>query len=300
MRGRERPSLRSIRMTAGGSIFCCPATHRRWAGKRAGASSRRIGAADGPHPRAGAARAAHPAAGAVGPIGKAACLWARGSVAAPFGPRETMNIAEFAIGFWHPFGPHGRETPEQIIQRKQGEIAINGWTLWSFQWRRPEVLGAWCRELSAALSVVVFCSDSTGADDPADAVSSVDTIDCRSYRLAGKDAWQSLPAGVRVPHPFRTGRSQASAFVVQRIMHPVEPFTRPPVEWLSEGQWRQRPVPTRGEYLIRPGGTVRMRRVRAVLKLRAPYLALVSANAAEQPVSPAADLAPCSRSDRRR
>jgi hypothetical protein len=209
-----------------------------------------------------------------------------------------MNIASFAIGFWHPFGPHGRETPEQIIERKRGEIASNGWTLWSFQYRRPEVLAAWYREISAipALSVVVFCSDSTKAVDPAATISPVGTLDCHRYRLVGKDAWEPLPAGVRVPHPFRAGRREASAFVIQRIMHPVEMFTGPPVEWLSEGQWRQRRLPTRGEYLIRPGGTVRMRRVRTVLELRAPYLAVVSADKAEQAVSPDAALAPFGRS----
>ena len=40
----------------------------------------------------------------------------------------------------HPFGPHGRETPEQILDPKRSEIAANGWTLWPFQYRRPELL----------------------------------------------------------------------------------------------------------------------------------------------------------------
>jgi hypothetical protein len=34
-----------------------------------------------------------------------------------------VNYAEFDIGFWHPFGPHGGETPEDIIERKRAEIA---------------------------------------------------------------------------------------------------------------------------------------------------------------------------------
>ena len=34
---------------------------------------------------------------------------------------------KFEIGFWHPFGPHGGETPEQIINRKQNEIDENHW-----------------------------------------------------------------------------------------------------------------------------------------------------------------------------
>ena len=42
-----------------------------------------------------------------------------------------MNFVAFGIGVWHPFGPHGRETPEQISDRKRGEIDVKGRTLWS-------------------------------------------------------------------------------------------------------------------------------------------------------------------------
>jgi hypothetical protein len=194
-----------------------------------------------------------------------------------------MSVAVFRIGVWHPFGPHGRECPEHIIDRKRGEIAINGWTLWSFQYRRPDVLQAWVRELSAAdsLPVVAFCSISAASVDPANTGSSGGTTDCRRYRAVGEQVWRPVPAGVRVPHPFRVGKRQASAFVVQRISHPVEGFNRPAVEWWSGGRWRQDRVPTRGEYLIRPGGTIRMRPVSAILELRAPYLALVSADEVE-------------------
>jgi hypothetical protein len=189
-----------------------------------------------------------------------------------------MDFTTFKIGIWHPFGPHGRETPDQIIERKRAEIAVNSWTFWSFQYRRPEVLAAWHRELSVAgPSAVAFCSDSAGAVDPADTGDPVGTTECRSYRFVNQVEWRPWPIGVRVPHPFRGSRRQAAAFVVSRVIHPIEAFVSPAVEWLYEGQWRQDRVPTRGEYLIRPGGTFPMRPVRAVLELRAPYLALVSA-----------------------
>jgi hypothetical protein len=193
-----------------------------------------------------------------------------------------VNFGAFKIGFWHPFGPHGRETPEQIIERKRGEIAANGWTLWSFQYRRLLVLEAWFHELSASgpSAVPVFCSEGRGAVDPAEAGVPVGTTECRSYRFVSQDQWRPWPAGVRVPHPFRGDRRQASAFVVERIAYPVEPFALPAVEWLSEGRWREDRVPTRGEYLIRPGGKTQMRPGRAVLELRIPYLALVSADGA--------------------
>jgi hypothetical protein len=183
----------------------------------------------------------------------------------------------FSIGFWHPVGPHGRETPAQIIQRKRGEIAANGWTLWSFQYRRPVAFQARSREVSAngQSGVFAFCSDRAGAVDPANVGDSVNTTNCCSYQLAGQDLWQPIPPTVRVPHPFRGTRRVASAFVVQGIVFPVEQFTAPTVEWLwlSKGTWRQDAIPTRGEYLIRPGGIEPIRAVRALLELRAPYLA---------------------------
>jgi hypothetical protein len=72
-----------------------------------------------------------------------------------------LNWEDFELGFWHPFGSHGREPPDDIINRKRSETDKNGWTLWSFQYRRPEALEEWYRELSFAKPrgpVVVFCS----------------------------------------------------------------------------------------------------------------------------------------------
>lgn len=189
-----------------------------------------------------------------------------------------MGYTGFRMGFWHPLGPHGKETPEQIIERKRGEIAANGWTLWSFQ-HRP-MLDAWHRELSSAETeaVFVFCSEGKGAVDPDREGAKVETVDCRSYRFVGQAEWQPIPEGVRVPHPFRPGKKVASAFVVRGIIHPVVPFESPAVEWFSptKGGWCQGGLPTRGEFLIRPAGAIRMRGIRAVLELKAPYLAFVS------------------------
>lgn len=193
-----------------------------------------------------------------------------------------MSFPVFEIAFWHPFGPHGKETPDDIIERKRREIKANGWTLWSFQYR--QMLDAWHRELSSTRPrvVLVFCSEGRGAVDPAHEGARVRPIDCRSYRFVGQAGWRPIPEGVRVPHPFRPGKKLASAFVVQRVIQPVEPFELPAVEWFSpsKGPWCQGKVPTRGEFLIRPGGTNSMRRVRVVLDLKVPYLAFVSADEA--------------------
>lgn len=181
------------------------------------------------------------------------------------------NGSVFAFAIWHPFGPHGRELPEAIIQRKRREIEVNGWTLWSFQHRREEMLRRWHGLLaSAGAPALVFCANSAGAVDPSAGVGTT-----RSYRFIDQDEWRALPEAIKVPHPFRGQGRDASAFVVQRIVHPLDPFDCP-VEWLfRNGQWRQDRVPSRGEYVIRPGGTVPIRSVRAVLELGKPFLAVV-------------------------
>lgn len=200
-----------------------------------------------------------------------------------------MNYAGFRIGFWHPFGPHSNEGAAQILERKREEIEANGWTLWSFKYRR--MLDDWYRELTMAEQekICVFCS-SGGGSDPFRRGGTARVNDCRSYRLVGQADWRPMPDGVRVPHTFPLGKGQASAFVVQRVVHPVQPFAPPPVEWLSrDGQWRrgyQRGrrwcpgIPSRNEFLIRPGGTSQMRSVLAILELRPPYLAVVSTDPA--------------------
>jgi hypothetical protein len=189
-----------------------------------------------------------------------------------------LNVSNFEIGFWHPFGPHGRESAEDIIERKRKEIETNGWTLWSFQNRKN--FDDWERELSTAKTdlVFVFCSEGRGAVDPARDGSLSQPAQCKSFCFVGDTQWHPMPSGVSVPHPFRPGQNRASAFVVQRIIFPVEKFAPSNLEWFFQKNqlWDQREIPTRGEYLIRRGGTVRMRGVRAVLELKSPYLAIVA------------------------
>ena len=191
-----------------------------------------------------------------------------------------MNDAAFRIGFWHPFGPHSNEAAEEILARKTRESEANGWTLWSFQYRR--MLGDWYRKLMSAgpEKVFVFCS-SGGGSDPFRRGRGTRVINCRTYCLVGEMLWRPMPDGIRVPHVFPPGKRLASAFVVRRITLPIEAFEPAAVEWYSRsGAWRQDRVPTRGEYLIRPGRGERMREVRALLELRPPYLALVSTDGA--------------------
>jgi len=104
---------------------------------------------------------------------------------------------------------------------------------------------------------------------------------CLRYRFVEDATWLPLPAAVSVLLPFRSRTTEASAFVVERILvDPVEPFG--PAEWFVKGGgWQRQHIPTRGEYLIRRGKGEHLRRCRTVLVLRDPYLAVVSSTPAD-------------------
>jgi hypothetical protein len=186
-----------------------------------------------------------------------------------------LVFEEFELGFWHPFGPHCGESRDEITDRKRREIESNGWTLWCFQHRR--MLDDFARELSSARpqEVLVFCSNGTNAVDPAAGLHSK-TFECTQYKMFGADKCQPIQ-GFRVFHPSSSPKRRlASAFVVQEIYYPIKLPRRPCAEWFrKDGSWCPQEVPTRGEYLIRRGGTVPLRDIRAILVLRPPYLALV-------------------------
>jgi hypothetical protein len=138
--------------------------------------------------------------------------------------------------------------------------------------------GAWLGEIRRLEpeAVYAFCSESRGASDPPSK-----PVACKRYRFIEEEAWRPLPAVVSIPHPFRPNATEASAFVVQRIIDAGDAGDAPRIEWfsLTSGPWRRHSVPTRGEYLIRPGRGEPMRKWRAVLVLRDPYLAVVSSAA---------------------
>jgi hypothetical protein len=189
-----------------------------------------------------------------------------------------MNYTQFEFAFWHPFGPHGVEDREQILERKRMEIERNEWTLWSFQRRRQRTLDAWGEILMKADAAYAFCSEGNGAKTPPGA-----PLYCTSYRRVGEgEEWTPIPATISVPHPFRRQQREATAFIVQEIICPVPDRVQRNIRWLSLGpsgeeEWRADRVPTRGEYLIKPCDGETMRRYCAVLVLKKPYFALVRA-----------------------
>jgi hypothetical protein len=137
------------------------------------------------------------------------------------------------------------------------------------------VLEEWVRHLSNVPDAFVFCSKSPNAVDPSRTGVPVIPVDCRFYKVPGQIEWLPWPAEVKVRHPFRGKNKQASAFVVERIECPPE-FSSPSIRWLSKGLWQESRMPTRGEYLIKRGGSNPMRPVSAILKLCPPYLVAVS------------------------
>lgn len=179
--------------------------------------------------------------------------------------------ANFEIGFWHPFGPHGEETAEGIIARKRKEIQANDWTLWSFQYRTKDTLESWFKKIAAEApnNVLVFCSGGVGARAPAG-----QTKYCEYYVPIGALKSETIPSGISVPHPMGGKIQKGSAFIVKNIIYPAS-YEEIPIEWLKDGKWQTRVLPTRPEYLIKPGRGQPMRKFRAILELKYPYLAEV-------------------------
>jgi hypothetical protein len=89
--------------------------------------------------------------------------------------------------------------------------------------------------------------------------------------------WQAMPerSAMNVTNPFKR-MGAACAFKITRVISlaaaEVPPLT---IEWFAKTtqSWRADRVPTRGEFLVRRGGDLAPRPIRAVLELAPPYLA---------------------------
>ena len=178
---------------------------------------------------------------------------------------------KFEIGFWHPFGPHCDEMPDEIIARKRQEIKNNGWTLWSFKYRKLDTLKAWYEEIlkEKPRNALVFCSDGVGAKSPKGRKAY-----CQNYIPVNDNKSQKVPSNIKVLHHLGE-RSRGTAFVIQDIIYPVD-YKLETVQWLYQKQeWRNDKIPTRSEYLIKAGKGELMRKYRAILVLKPPYLAQI-------------------------
>src|SRR5262245_43024034 len=180
----------------------------------------------------------------------------------------------FQLGFWHPFGPYTGLSTEEVLERKRREVEANGWTFWSFAY--TPTAAAWLELLTSFSGrVFAFCSASPGAKDPDIHRGG---LSASHYQYFSDDLWQEMPPPdvMNVTNPFKySGR--ALAFKVRRVISlpaVVPPLT---IEWYSrsEQRWRSDRLPTRGEFLIRRGGSLPPRRVCALLELAEPYLAVL-------------------------
>lgn len=187
--------------------------------------------------------------------------------------RTNRMWEKFQVGFWHPFGPYTGLSPAQVLEWKRSETERHGWTFWSFVYSSSE---AWLDLLAGVAGpVFAFCSDSPGARDPD---RHRGTLLASHFRYVDSGDWKAMPAPdvMKVTNPFKR-EGLALAFKVARVL-PISPQVPPfEIEWYSKGDraWRSDALPTRGEFLIRRGGRVRLRRVSAVLELVEPYLAVL-------------------------
>lgn len=181
-----------------------------------------------------------------------------------------MNIySEFEMGFWHPFGKHGGEEPEEIIKRKREEIKNVGWTLWSFQFRNTN---SWVEEIvkTGTSNILVFCSDGKGTKDPKSKVKF-----CNYYAPVNKTEHIKIPSCIKVPHPMGN-KTKGSAFIVKNIIYPVTQENIQ-LQWFyaSKKIWQDHRSSTFGEHLIKKGGGKSIGKFQVILELQTPHLAEV-------------------------
>ncbi|MBC7400889.1 MAG: UPF0175 family protein [Mucilaginibacter sp.] len=184
---------------------------------------------------------------------------------------STKNDNNLEIGFWHPFGPHGGETLEDIINRKAAEIEKNGWTLWSFQ-NREKTHQLWTDRISEhnPSRVFVFCSEGKGTQEPKG-----ETKEYHYYKPYGESQSIKIPKDIHVLHP---SPKIGSAFIVKSIIFPTNNQGQTTIQWLhKEKGWIGDKIPTRGEYLIKVGKGRNLGKYRAILELEYPYIAEVTA-----------------------
>jgi hypothetical protein len=173
--------------------------------------------------------------------------------------------------FWHCFGVHAGESPEHILTRKHREItATGGWTLWSFSGKTFTTIEKWRSEIRKAspAHVFVLCSRSKNAVDPKGKPRLA-----KEFRVTEGSNWLAIPSAIKIPHPFGD-RITASAFKVSKVLQESDIKLPDKYKWLCVGDnaWRDDNIPTRGEYLLRPGNGVPLRPICAILELRDPFV----------------------------
>ena len=199
---------------------------------------------------------------------------------------EQSKCSDFSVGFWHPFGPHADEKPEEVLARKAREVSENGWTLWSFKFFRQETLLLWSSLIDDddASVVYAFCSDSKPQHSTRP---KGNKATAEEYKSITDSDWKPIPDKMKVTfHP--AGDGIATAFMVKQVVllppgqrqlpFLVERFSLKQKKWRSDLSGKHEGVlrlPTRNESLIRTGGKVVLPSTQAVLELVSPFVVAV-------------------------
>lgn len=194
------------------------------------------------------------------------------------------------LAFWHPFGPHGGQSPEKIIESKLESIKKNKWTLWSFQHRTREYMETWIQEISKSKQKRVFVLCSTNKNN-SDTSAGGKKIRAKQYCEYHKKKWDAkdIPKDITVYHPWNVA-GLASAFVVSKIyLSPSQPKILNQCNcfdflwnlncdfrvW-SPGKWiKSTDGCTRGEKLIKLDERKKIKVIRpicVILELKKPYV----------------------------
>jgi len=200
------------------------------------------------------------------------------------------------LAFWHPFGPHGRETPEKIIDRKREEIVKNkGWTLWSFQHRTEYDIKSWLQAIKneKPKHIIVLCSVGKYTKDAKAEPKLAQYYQEYDY-LSGQFKEYIIPPKIEVRHPWGN-HTIASAFKVSQVVFPTsDVISSCSLKWLDvqplvwkltckyllwkDGNWINSELPTRPEYLLKLDNNKaddndhQLRPIRALLELKYPYV----------------------------
>jgi len=175
--------------------------------------------------------------------------------------------------FWHPVGSHAGESLEEIVLRKTADIEQHGFTLWSFTPARSERVEAWRADIATTPQTQVLCCGEA-TQDPGEGR----PVHWAREVSSDKKIWTAVPPRMTSYHrpPNKQG-IMASAFQVIQIEAQKDLFVERPKWWLKTDrpEWVNRPVPTRGEYLVKNVAFSSGRTVRLLLTLSSPFVVWV-------------------------
>lgn len=174
--------------------------------------------------------------------------------------------------FYHPVGSHSGEEFLDIVNRKREDIKKYGFTLWSFSKVGQDRMSVWEKLLRGngqTESDVICCGENS--KDP---LVSGEPYWAREY---SKDlvSWIKVPDNMTSYQKFpKNNNPVASAFIVYDILDGGFEIERPKTWFMvRDDKWEnEQYIPTRGEFLIHYPLRGAGRKVRAILKIKDPFI----------------------------